>query len=396
MSKKSFYGSKISDNIISTPEKYLICLGVPLARTGDQEYLVEEIFTPEDAERYGLAYGEKVTLHRRAEDLFTEDSLKSYEGKSFTFHHPPDMVDIDNVYEYEMGHVQNIRQDGEYIIGDIIVKDASTIEAIKNGTREISCGYGFDIAKDADGNLYQTNFIGNHVALVEHGRAGSKVRIYDHAIKEKTMTEKKGSIFARMFKAFAKDADGEAIDEALEAIAKDDDASKKDDEFMKKEKKNQASDSPFEQRFAELEAKMDKVLEVFAKAAEEKAKCAAESATEAKDSAGEEKAKEEAKDSKSDGEAKDSKPDEEAKDSKPDEEAKDSKPNEEAKDGCSEGSKEEAKDGCHGEAKDARPSNKGDMVYALIANRQKPKEVSVADLGDKIARMYNPHYKEKK
>lgn len=367
MSKKSFYGSNISDNIITTPEKYLICLGVPIARTGTQDYYVEEIFSEGDAKEYGLNYGEKVTLHRRAEDLFTEEALKSYEGKSFTLHHPPDMVDVDNVYEYENGHVQNIRREGDYVVGDIVVKDSTTIEAIKDGIREISCGYTFDIMRGPDGELYQTNFRGNHVALVNHGRAGSKVRIYDHDIEEKTMTEKKGSIFARMFKAFAKDADGEAIDEALEAITKDDDASKK----LEVEEKNLVKDSPFEQRFAELEAKVDKVLEVFAKANEKKAEAAAEMATQA----------EEAKDE--DPEAKDEKP--EAMDAEEDKEDKEEKKEE-----------KEAEDACSSEAMDARPSNKGDMVYALIANRQKPVEVSVADLGDKIAAMYNPHYKEKK
>lgn len=358
MSKISFYGSKISDNIITTPEKYLICLGVPIARTGTQDYLVEEIFTPKDADKYGLKYGDKVTLHRRAEDLFTEEALKSYEGKSFTLHHPPSMVDVDNVYDYENGHVQNIRREGDYVVGDIVVKDSRSIEAIQNGTREISCGYCFDIVRGPDGELYQTNFVGNHVALVDHGRAGSKVRIYDHDIEEKTMTEKKGSIFARMFKAFAKDADGEAIDEALEAIARDDDASKKNDETMKEEKPNQVSDSPFEQRFAALEAKVDKILEVFAKADEEKAKKAAEEAVDNS---------------------------EEAKDADPEKEKEEK-----------EEDKKKADDACSSTATDSRPSNKGDMVYALIANRQKPKEVSVADLGDRIAQMYNPHYKEKK
>lgn len=354
MSKISFYGSKISDNIITTPEKYLICLGVPIARTGTQDYLVEEIFTPEDADRYGLKYGERVTLHRRAEDLFSEEALKSYEGKSFTLHHPPHMVDVDNVYDYENGHVQNIRREGDYVVGDIVVKDSRSIEAIQNGTREISCGYCFDIVRGPEGELYQTNFVGNHVALVDHGRAGSKVRIYDHDIEEKTMTEKKGSIFARMFKAFAKDADGEAIDEALEAIARDDDASKKNDETMKEEKPNQVSDSPFEQRFAALEAKVDTILETLAKKSEEKVK---ETVEEAVDSS---------------------------------EEAKDADPEKEKEE------KKEAEDACSSTATDSRPSNNGDMVYALIANRQKPKEVSVADLGDRIAQMYNPHYKEKK
>ena len=38
-----FYGSRLSDNMTLTPEGYLICLNVPIARTGSQQYLRSEL-----------------------------------------------------------------------------------------------------------------------------------------------------------------------------------------------------------------------------------------------------------------------------------------------------------------------------------------------------------------
>lgn len=33
-----YYGSRISDHLVRTPEGYLICKDVPIARTGIQQY----------------------------------------------------------------------------------------------------------------------------------------------------------------------------------------------------------------------------------------------------------------------------------------------------------------------------------------------------------------------
>ena len=38
-----YYGTKLSDNISLRPEGYLMCLNVPVARTGYQDYLPEEL-----------------------------------------------------------------------------------------------------------------------------------------------------------------------------------------------------------------------------------------------------------------------------------------------------------------------------------------------------------------
>ena len=39
-----YYGTRLSDNLsFREPEGYLLCLNVPVARTGTQEYLPEEL-----------------------------------------------------------------------------------------------------------------------------------------------------------------------------------------------------------------------------------------------------------------------------------------------------------------------------------------------------------------
>ena len=35
---KAYFGSRISDHILKTPEGFLICKDVPIARTGTQQY----------------------------------------------------------------------------------------------------------------------------------------------------------------------------------------------------------------------------------------------------------------------------------------------------------------------------------------------------------------------
>ena len=42
-----YYGTRLSENISKRePEGYLLCLNVPVARTGTQEYLPEELNLP--------------------------------------------------------------------------------------------------------------------------------------------------------------------------------------------------------------------------------------------------------------------------------------------------------------------------------------------------------------
>jgi hypothetical protein len=48
-----YYGTRLSENISRRePKGYLLCLNVPVARTGTQEYLPEELGLPGGGERF--------------------------------------------------------------------------------------------------------------------------------------------------------------------------------------------------------------------------------------------------------------------------------------------------------------------------------------------------------
>lgn len=216
---RSFYGTRLSENMARTPEGYLICYDVHIARIGKQDYLGSELGVDDDV----------VAVDRPADEVFNPATVASFEGKPFTNDHPYELLDVNNTPIYEKGHVQNVRisDDKVYLDADIMVKDAQTIQEIENGKRELSAGYNCDCLQDENGNWYQANIIGNHVALVDKGRAGEKVRINDNK-KEKSMANEKTNILGKLFKAFAKDAEPEEMLEAIKAVQKEDEAPDED------------------------------------------------------------------------------------------------------------------------------------------------------------------------
>ena len=89
MDGKAFYGSRISDNILVTPEGFLICKNVPISRVGEQEYFGDELGLTE----YN---GRLITVTRREKDVFDSKAVASFEGKPFTDDHPVVAVTPDN------------------------------------------------------------------------------------------------------------------------------------------------------------------------------------------------------------------------------------------------------------------------------------------------------------
>lgn len=172
-----YYGDKISNRIARTPEGFLICQDVPISRTGYQEYLASEIMeNPTDGHKI-------IPVFRPADEVFDIRSLASFEGKPVTNEHPDEDVTPDNYTRYACGHVQNVHpgdgEDKNKVLADLYITDPSLINSILNGKREISCGYYAEEKRDSSGKLCQTKIRGNHVAVVNSGRAGSKVRIRD-------------------------------------------------------------------------------------------------------------------------------------------------------------------------------------------------------------------------
>jgi hypothetical protein len=92
---KAFYGTRISDRISETPEGFLICRGVRVARTGEQRYRGSEI---------GLATDATVTVWRDPEAVFDPAAMASLEGKPIP-PHPPTFLRPENATAYQRGHV---------------------------------------------------------------------------------------------------------------------------------------------------------------------------------------------------------------------------------------------------------------------------------------------------
>jgi hypothetical protein len=241
-----YFASRISDNIAKKPNGEIVCLGVPVARTGWQDYKGSEL---------GLDTDDIVKVWRSPEEVFNPACIASFESATFTDSHPPEFVNPNNNGAYSRGHCQNVRRgekelDGEEpLLTDIIIKDATTISKVNSGTREISCGYDCEYVPIGEGRYSQGKIRGNHIALVPSGRAGDKIRIQDS--KEVIKMSKKDGTSWRNFliglglKTYAKDAEPEELAKAAKAAKEEDDDdrhAKDDDDDDKKSKDKKVRD----------------------------------------------------------------------------------------------------------------------------------------------------------
>ncbi len=278
----AYYGYTISPNQIETGEGFLICKNVPIARTGTQDYLGSEL---------GLSGGDSdriIAVIRSPDEVFSEAALASFEGKPVTNDHPPGLIGPDDVKTYEMGHAQNIRRGtGEwkdFMIADLHIHDRDLIDAIQNGKREISCGYECDYAKNEDGTYSQKNIRGNHVAVVDRGRAGKRAAILDSDKNKKAekperkAMSRKGLLF-NLFGQAVKDKSPEEIQQmAMDAAAALDAEETKGKEVTAPAEKPTPEEKPGKTPTKDaafldaLDKKIDRLLEVLDKAPEEEKK----------------------------------------------------------------------------------------------------------------------------
>jgi hypothetical protein len=119
--------------------------------------------------------------YRPPDEVFRDDSLETFVAVPFTDDHPDVPVTATNAKAYAVGWLgESVRRDGDHVVATIYVADAAVIAKIDAGKREVSCGYECDLEMAAgvtpSGDRYdaiQRNIRGNHVALVDRGRAGS-------------------------------------------------------------------------------------------------------------------------------------------------------------------------------------------------------------------------------
>lgn len=211
---KAYFGSRISDHILKTPEGFLICKDVPIARTGTQQYRGCEFGGPVADGIYDV--------QRPEAEVFDRAAVASFEGKPVCDEHPEEDVTPDNYGRYMKGVCRDVRRgDGDLsncLVADLVIYDADLINKIEAGKREISCGYDCLWNPTSDSSYDQLEIRGNHVAVVDRGRAGHKVAIRDTADDKKGGTKMSKSLIGRILRALARDES--TTPEDMEAAAK--------------------------------------------------------------------------------------------------------------------------------------------------------------------------------
>lgn len=216
-----------------TPEGYLLCRDVPVARIGTLMYGEGEV--PVTADNTGL-----ILIQRGESVLFDPKTIASFEGKPVTDDHPDDWVTPDNWKELSKGFGKDVRRgDGvnaDFLMADLLITDKDTIQAVMDGKVEISLGYDADYIEVSVGKGMQSNIMGNHFALVKKGRCGSRCSIGDSFMANKVVKKKRTSIGDRIRQLiFTRDADeaekiAKAVeDEELEIPTEDEETGEDDD-----------------------------------------------------------------------------------------------------------------------------------------------------------------------
>lgn len=271
---RAYFGVPVSPNITETPDGFYICKNVPIARTGWYEYTGEEL---------GLDDKDKIyKVYRSSEEVFKPAAVASFNGKVVTNEHPPEWVTPNNTQIYIKGTSQNIRQSTEkpdLLLADLIIYDAELIRQIQEKQkREVSCGYECDYIDNGDGTYSQTNICGNHIAVVEAGRAGNRVAIKDSKneieggnkkmakVKLPTKGHPRVTDFlaAMGLKHFATDAEPDDVMEAVDAMAEEKQSANSTEEVKPKdsEEKEKSKD---EEPTTGVEAKLDKLCDLLYK-----------------------------------------------------------------------------------------------------------------------------------
>ena len=178
---KRFYTStQLSEHIAETPEGFLICYDVPISRTGFYLYKISELPKQfkDSADHQGY-----VKIFRDENEVFSDVTIRSFEGKPVTIQHPDDFVTPENWRDLAHGSMQNVRRgegsQKDLLLADVLLTTDKAINLVKNGLREVSCGYDAQYELIEKGKGKQIGIIGNHLALVPKGRAGSRCSILD-------------------------------------------------------------------------------------------------------------------------------------------------------------------------------------------------------------------------
>jgi hypothetical protein len=205
---KTYYDRSPMGSVTKTPEGYLQ-FDAAATRSG--------IFI------YHQPDGSVRRAYRAPSEVFKSDSMASFALKPIINNHEMGLtpkITADNVKQYQIGSIgENIRRDGTYMRITGIIMDKAGIQAVNDGRRGLSLAYDSEDIDEPgiteDGQEYdyrQTKIRGNHLAIVDRGRAGPvAVLNMDTADIEET-GKKPESLFTQRSRLMKYNLDGVEID----------------------------------------------------------------------------------------------------------------------------------------------------------------------------------------
>lgn len=235
----------------TTPEGYLLCRDVPIARLGKLIYGDGEV--PVTADDKGL-----IIIERDEDALFNPQTIASFEGKPVTDDHPDDWVSPENHKSLSNGTAHDVRRgegvESDYLLADLLITDKDTIDAVIDGKVEISLGYDADYTEISVGKGIQTNIFGNHIALVDKGRCGSRCSIGDSFMAKKKIS------FADRIRNLVKTKDADEAEKLAKAVEDEAPDIKTEDEDPEEESGTQTGDTAFQREMLKFMRTVDSRL----------------------------------------------------------------------------------------------------------------------------------------
>ena len=153
----------------------------PLSKVGVFPYLGKQISDKLEPNRIYMVY-------RPAEELFSKDAIDSFNENPVPLIENHEMIGKGFKPAEEKGLegvVTNIRREGDRLVGDISIYSDRLKKKISEGKKDLSMGYfcNYELKEgDWQGHHYdaiQRDMRSNHIALVDRGRMGGDVRVYD-------------------------------------------------------------------------------------------------------------------------------------------------------------------------------------------------------------------------
>jgi hypothetical protein len=141
---------------------------------------------------YRKSDGTERREYRPDSEVHDPKSLASFALVPVTNDHPPEMLSAKNARKYAVGATgERIRKDGDHVAAKVSIFDEATIAQMDSGKTQLSCGYDCDLDEtpgvSPGGERYdaiQKNIVGNHLAIVDRGRAGSARVRMDAAVMD--------------------------------------------------------------------------------------------------------------------------------------------------------------------------------------------------------------------